>query len=166
MMAKAVALMLAGLLLAACRGPVDGRPEARCFAACQERAGARCNDDQCARGCRFIIDRIVEREDPTVIACVASGKGPCGDETWADCAARIGVHVDGGPPVPAPLPEVREEEEAAEKGDSLDDDEKPTPRADAGAKPGADAGAKASAGKPTATKPPAKSAPKPKGPTK
>ena len=38
-----------------------------------------------------------------MIACVAKNKDhACNDRAWAYCAARIGVHADGGPPAPAP----------------------------------------------------------------
>ena len=84
----------------------DGRAEAKCNDTCHARA-ARCTGDECVRGCRFILDRLIEHEGDKVVACVASAVGPkstssCGDETWADCAARIGPHADGGPPAPPP----------------------------------------------------------------
>jgi hypothetical protein len=97
----AVALGIATLI--ACRGPVA--PEERCADACEHRAKDRCSSRECARGCAFILDRIVEREDGNVIACISRGKGPCDDQAWAVCAATIGVHADGGPPAPTPAPE-------------------------------------------------------------
>jgi hypothetical protein len=51
----------------------------------------------------MILDRIVEREGEAVIACVAKGPRVCTDVVWADCASRVGVHADGGPPAPTPL---------------------------------------------------------------
>lgn len=98
-----IAAALLGVALFACRGAV--MPEERCADACEQRAKDRCTSRECARGCAFILDRIVEREDGNVIACVAKSKGPCNDETWAVCAAHVGIHADGGPPAPEPAPE-------------------------------------------------------------
>lgn len=96
------------------------KPEATCFAACQKRAKDRCDDDACARGCAFVLDRIVENEHEGVIDCVAhrSGSatpegaekdawrdGKCGDREWAECAVLVGAHADGGPPAPPPVDE-------------------------------------------------------------
>ena len=39
------------------------------------------------------------------MACVARTPRRCSDVVWADCAAKIGVHADGGPPVALPLPD-------------------------------------------------------------
>jgi hypothetical protein len=50
----------------------------------------------------MILDRIVERESEKVIVCVASGPRRCTDVVWADCAAHVGPHADGGPPGPPP----------------------------------------------------------------
>ena len=43
-----------------------------------------------------------------VIACVARNPRRCTDVVWADCAARIGPHADGGPPAPPPPPDEYE----------------------------------------------------------
>lgn len=97
----------------------QGSPEARCFDDCNARASSPCNEHDCERGCRFVLDRLVEREDHNVVTCVASAK-TCGDDTWANCAVRVGIHVDGGPPVPPPLKDDQDESEGAEKGDLLE----------------------------------------------
>jgi hypothetical protein len=78
-----------------------GRPETKCVDDCKMHASKTCADDECARGCRFILDRLVEHEGHNVVACVAQAK-TCDDPTWADCAAKIGPHADGGPPAPPP----------------------------------------------------------------
>lgn len=95
-------------LVAACRfGGPPGYPEEGCNRQCQAKASAHCTEDDCERGCRFVLDRLVEHEGPHVLACVASAnpKAGCGDDVWADCAVRIGVHADGGPPAPYRAPE-------------------------------------------------------------
>jgi hypothetical protein len=142
--------LVLAIALVGCPPAVDGRQEARCFAACTTKANARCNEQECARGCRFILDRLVEREDGHVLACVAQGTGPCKDDTWAQCAAKVGIHADGGPPVPAALGAEPEDEGGGDDLDKDDEEEKPEVKPDAGkAKPPA---------KPAA-KPPAKAAP-------
>ncbi len=105
--------VLVTLALGACRelNPPP-RVEAQCQAAC-ERQAHRCSEHQCARGCAFVLDRLVENESPPILACVAAiADAPgaavgndelaCGDPVWADCAVRIGIHSDGGPPAPFP----------------------------------------------------------------
>ena len=86
------------------------RSEAHCQVAC-ERQARGCSEHECARGCAFILDRLVENEGAPVLACVAARAGAttakaeggaCGDPVWADCAAGVGVHADGGPPAPRP----------------------------------------------------------------
>jgi hypothetical protein len=47
-------------------------------------------------------DRFVEHEGEQVLTCVEKSDAACDDTLWADCAARIGVHLDGGPPSPPP----------------------------------------------------------------
>lgn len=79
----------------------EGKHESACYDDCRARAAKTCGDDECARGCRFVIDRLVEREGRNVVTCMTSAKA-CDDPTWADCAAKIGVHADGGPPAPPP----------------------------------------------------------------
>ena len=79
--------------------PTPG-PEARCADACVSRARA-CSAAQCASGCRFVLDRLVEHEGAHVLACVASAKTKrCDDATFAECAARAGPYLDGGPTPP------------------------------------------------------------------
>lgn len=97
----AFSLVCLTVILAACLEPKN-RPEVRCADACEVQAKARCSDTECERGCLFVLDRLVEREQSTVLDCVSSGKGPCDDGAWADCAARVGPHVDGGPAAPPP----------------------------------------------------------------
>ena len=118
-----VTIVVAGVLaIAGC--PADSvvhQPERKCADACEARAKARCSDEACSRGCAFILDRILENEHLAVIDCVAKRTGAsatrdgdpkdewrdakCGDREWAECAARIGVHADGGPPAPPPVDE-------------------------------------------------------------
>jgi hypothetical protein len=74
----------------------------RCVATCAKRASRQCSEDECRRGCEFILDRILEKEGDNVVACVSRAPRRCTDVVWADCAARIGVHADGGPPAPPP----------------------------------------------------------------
>jgi hypothetical protein len=87
--------------LAGCPEPRD-RPDVRCADACQKRI-VGCSEHQCQRGCAFVLDRLVEHEQDTVLSCVAKAK-KCEDEQWAGCAARVGAHADGGPPAPTDLP--------------------------------------------------------------
>ena len=79
--------------------------------ACNDRAHYRCTENECARGCRMSLDRLVEKEGDHVIQCVAAAKNQrCDDTTWAECSARIGVHADGGPPLPVIKGQDEEEE--------------------------------------------------------
>jgi hypothetical protein len=78
------------------------RPVDTCTKSCAERAPRQCSEDECYRGCQFILDRLAEKEGDTVISCVASRDQRCADSVWADCAVRVGVHRDGGPPAPPP----------------------------------------------------------------
>jgi hypothetical protein len=111
-------LALTALLLCSCKDlNPPPRPEADCQVAC-ERQAPRCSEHECARGCGFILDRLVEHESAPVLACVAaraaawppppptttpqSHESACNDPVWADCAAAVGVHADGGPPAPQP----------------------------------------------------------------
>ena len=84
------------------------RPLDRCRLACVAKAKQACSEDECERGCEFILDRLVEREGETVIACVAKHPRRCNDVVWADCAAWVGPHADGGPPGPPPPQEIEE----------------------------------------------------------
>ena len=90
--------------ISACRdSQPQGRIEEGCVEQCKVQAKLRCNEDLCIRGCRFVLDRLMERQGPTVIACVAHGKKEsCDDDAWATCAVNVGVHADGGPPAPSP----------------------------------------------------------------
>ena len=72
-------------------------PEAKCEAKCSAKVASNCSEKQCSRGCAFILDRIIEREDDNVLACMGKTKG-CDDPQWAECAAAIGVHATGAPP--------------------------------------------------------------------
>ena len=56
-------------------------------------------------GCEFILDRLLEKEGDNVIACVARRSRRCSVVVWADCAAHVGPHADGGPAAPVPLEE-------------------------------------------------------------
>jgi len=88
------------IFFVACKGAQD--PEERCAEKCAH--ATQCSDRECARGCAFVLDRIVEREDNAVLACVARAK--CDDPGWAECAAKIGPHADGGPGPPEHLPDM------------------------------------------------------------
>jgi hypothetical protein len=83
----------------------SGQPVETCTRSCEARASRQCSSDECVRGCEFILDRIVEREADKVISCVAKAPRRCADVVWAECAASIGPHLDGGPPAPTPPPE-------------------------------------------------------------
>jgi hypothetical protein len=97
----AFALAFGACLRHESHGPTPG-PEAACADACRAQA-ASCTDSQCARGCRVMLDRLVEREQPRLIACVARNSTKrCDEGIFADCAARVGPFADGGPPAPKP----------------------------------------------------------------
>jgi len=101
------AIALCALALACAPGGAQGpqgRLEATCQARCGHDASGRCSEHDCDRGCRFILDRLVERQGDRVVACVARAP-TCDDHAWADCAARVGPHADGGPPAPSPAEE-------------------------------------------------------------
>jgi hypothetical protein len=107
--ARAAALGLTCALsaasVAACppaQGPHGGSPEETCTRACIHRAASHCTEDDCGRGCRFVLDRLAEHEGDRVIDCVARTAGACGDALFAECAVMIGEHADGGPPPPPP----------------------------------------------------------------
>lgn len=97
----AVAIFLA---LSACRAmDPPNKPEDTCIKACRDRASQKCTDGECRKGCRLALDRIIEHEGDHVLKCVAETKTiRCDDSAWAECSAKIGVHVDGGPPAPPP----------------------------------------------------------------
>ncbi len=96
-------LVLAGFFVAACRSKdPPNRPVDLCTDSCAKKAVRQCSEDECNRGCQFILDRLAEGQGENVISCVAARETRCGDHVWADCAARIGLHADGGPPAPPP----------------------------------------------------------------
>jgi hypothetical protein len=96
-----VALFLvAALASCVAQAPTPG-PEARCADACVAKAHA-CTTAACARGCRLVLDKLVEREGEHVLACVARAKGTCDEMTFADCAAQAGPYAGGGPAPPRP----------------------------------------------------------------
>jgi hypothetical protein len=99
----------------------QGQPESKCVADCTKRASSRCSENACIRGCRFVLDRLIEHEGPRVVACVAKQKA-CNDPVWAQCAVNVGEHADGGPPGPPPPrdPSEDDEEAASSNPDSLD----------------------------------------------
>jgi hypothetical protein len=80
----------------------SNRPIDACRRSCAKKAARQCDEAQCDRGCEFILDRLVEHEGERVIACVAASPRRCTDVVWADCAAKVGPHADGGPPGPPP----------------------------------------------------------------
>lgn len=95
--ASATAFFGCGQVLDPANKPID-----TCVRACKARASRSCSDGECMRGCEFVLDRLVEREGENVIACVARTPRRCTDTVWADCAVKVGVHADGGPPPPLP----------------------------------------------------------------
>ena len=104
-----LALVVAsGLAGCAAESPPRGI-EATCAKACEVKA-SRCSSHQCRRGCNLVMDRLVENEGETVLACVASAGAACDDRAWARCATRVGPHADGGPPAPPPPPRLIDQE--------------------------------------------------------
>ena len=96
------ALAVVVVVLAGCPMEPRDRPDARCAVACEKRV-VGCTPHECERGCAFVLDRLVEHEQDTVLACIERA-GKCADEAWASCAAHVGAHADGGPGVPPELP--------------------------------------------------------------
>jgi hypothetical protein len=88
--------------LAGCPGEPTERPDVACSDVCKKRI-LGCSPHECERGCAFVIDRLVEHQQEPVLHCMEMSQG-CADKQWADCAVHIGVHADGGPDVPSPLP--------------------------------------------------------------
>jgi len=78
------------------------RPVDACIAKCNAKLSRQCTEGECTRGCEFILDRLVEGETDPVLACVGKFPRRCSDPAWAECAAHVGVHADGGPPPPPP----------------------------------------------------------------
>jgi hypothetical protein len=100
-----VGLAAAGALVGAASCRVldpPNQPVETCVQSCTARARRQCTDGECERGCQFVLDRLVEREGDKVVACVARQARRCADPVWAECAAMIGPHLDGGPPAPPP----------------------------------------------------------------
>jgi hypothetical protein len=89
-----------GRVLEPANRPVDG-----CVRSCTAHLSRQCSLAECERGCEFILDRILEKESENVLACIARSPRRCTDVVWADCAAKIGIHADGGPPEAPPPPE-------------------------------------------------------------
>jgi len=73
-----------------------------CMKKCNDRASRQCSEHECERGCEFVLDRILEREADHVVTCVSRQSRRCADVVWAQCAATVGPHADGGPPGPPP----------------------------------------------------------------
>ncbi len=96
--ALAFAAVFAGACGLGARAP--SLPDEACAASCARRI-PRCGEAACARGCQLALDRLVEHEGETVLACVERSHDACDDWLWADCAAHVGPHEDGGPPAPA-----------------------------------------------------------------
>lgn len=103
-------------------GPM-GVAETRCVERCDGVLSDRCDDRACVRACRFVLDRLVNGDREVIIACVKAEKKPtCEDEVWARCAARTGVHADGGPPAPPPLGEDEFDDDEGDAPAPVDDD--------------------------------------------
>src|SRR5579885_3607456 len=102
-MKPALFLAFASIVLVGCPQEPRERPDVACADVCKKRI-VGCSAHECERGCGFVLDRLVEHEQETVLHCVETSTGGCGDEQWAECAARVGVHADGGPDVPPPPP--------------------------------------------------------------
>lgn len=99
MKAPVVLLSIAGAItLLGCPAPND-RPDVACAQECKRQLSNTCKPHDCERGCAFVLDRLVEHQQDTVLECMKS-KQACDDPVWAGCAARVGPHVDGGPGVP------------------------------------------------------------------
>jgi hypothetical protein len=99
----AISLAVAATVAACAGAQSPPLPDETCKATCARRV-PRCGEVACERGCTLALDRLVENEGDAVIACVARSSAPCDDWLWADCAARIGPHADGGPAAPVPGP--------------------------------------------------------------
>lgn len=107
--ALALGLGVVGALLSCHAFEPRNVPVDSCVRACTARASRQCSERECARGCEFVLDRIVEKETDNVLACVAKSSRRCSDVVWAECAVHIGVHADGGPPAPPAATVVDEE---------------------------------------------------------
>ena len=102
---------MAAMGLFGCRAAdPPNKPENVCVEACVDRASKACTEGECRVGCRMALDRMIEHEGERVISCVSTAKKrKCDQYLWAECAAKIGPHVDGGPPIPPPLPSIEDE---------------------------------------------------------
>jgi hypothetical protein len=89
-------------------------PGETCQRQCKLQANF-CTAEACERGCLLILDRIIEHEDGQALRCIAERARGCGDQAWASCGARVGVHVDGGPPAPPGPRDDDDKDEASEK---------------------------------------------------
>lgn len=120
--AALVSVLFVACAASACRN-TNPLPEVTCAEQCEKVASKRCSPKECARGCAFVLDRLVEHEGAAVLACVSGGTGPCGDATWADCAARV-PYPDGGPAGPPPVDDnIDEPDDKSKKKKNGDDDE-------------------------------------------
>ncbi len=100
---RSIAFFIATLgVLAGCPQEPRERADVVCADACKARV-KNCTEHECERGCAFVLDRLVEHQQDPVLACIGAASA-CGDQEWANCAVRIGVHADGGPGVPEPIP--------------------------------------------------------------
>ena len=105
-MKRFVPAVMVLLGVAACQAESAPRGlEGTCAKSCEVRA-SQCSPHQCHRGCNLVMDRLAENQGDTVLACVVRDGKACDDPTWARCATLIGIHADGGPPPPAPAPDV------------------------------------------------------------
>ena len=100
-MKRAMFVVTALGVLGGCPQEPRERPDVVCADACKKRV-VGCNAHECERGCAFVLDRLVEHEQATVLGCMERAQS-CTDSQWADCATRVGPHIDGGPSVPAPI---------------------------------------------------------------
>ena len=113
-LAVAAALVSLFAFAPACH-PTDATPgaEERCTQRCLDQA-PKCEPSSCERGCRFVLDRLVEHEGKTILGCVArvsmSAQVCAADKTWARCAVELGPYVDGGPNAPY-IPRWNEEKD-------------------------------------------------------
>ena len=97
MRALALVSFVAVAALVGCPEPKD-RPDVACADACKVQLARICEPHDCERGCAFVLDRLAEHEQTTVLDCMKP-KQACDDNVWAECAVRVGPHADGGPGV-------------------------------------------------------------------
>lgn len=107
--ASTVLVVLATLLaigVSACPAPArPPNPIEQCTELCRVEAKRVCSENDCARGCELVLDRLVEHETKGIVACVKKSRKSCTDGAWAECGALVGPHADGGPPaLPPPDP--------------------------------------------------------------